>query len=253
MPVAIITGASSGLGKEFLASIAAECPEIDEVWLIARRKERLEALAAGYPGLTVVPIPLDLSNGESFSLLERILEERKPDLRILVNNAGYGKLGDLFGSDLQEQIGMTKLNATALTALTALSLPFLSDGGLIINVASIAAFAPTPGMAVYGATKAYVTSFTKALGYETRPRGINAISVCPGPMDTGFNLVAGIGDGTSPTFESLPKENPKNVARGALLAGLRGKSVYTGRFIYKVYRVLAKLLPHSFLMKFTDL
>lgn len=253
MPIAIITGASSGLGKEYFAAIIEQFPEIDEFWLIARRKERLQELAAEHKNLRIAPIPLDLTKEDSQELLRKILEDQKPDVRILINNAGFGKLGDFYGSDPQDQVGMTKLNVTALTAVTAIILPYLSDGSLILNISSIASFAPTPGMAVYCGTKSFVTAFSKALSYELRPRGIAVTAVCPGPMDTEFNSVAGIGGGTSPTFESLPKDLASKIARNSLLAAEKGKSQYTGRFFFRFYHFLSKLLPHSLLMKFTDL
>lgn len=253
MAVAIITGASSGFGKEYVSAVIDEVPEIDEIWLIARRKEKLQEIADTYPDKKIIPIPLDLTSEDNYALLEKVLDAEKPDVMLLINNSGYGKLGDFYSSELSPQLGMTKLNVSGLTAMTSTVLPYMGDGSAIINVSSIASFAPTPGMAVYCATKSYVAFFTKALREELKPRGINALYVCPGPMNTEFNKVAGIGGGRSKRFESLPTEDPAKLASESLNAALDGKACYTGKFFYKFYRFLAKILPHSFVMKFTSL
>lgn len=123
-------------------------------------------------------------------------------------------------------------------------------GSEIINVSSIASFAPNAGMAVYCSTKAYVTSFSRALKNELAKRKINVLAVCPGPMDTEFLPLADITPGVSKTFDTLPRVKPKTVAKKALRASKRGKSVYTNRLYYKFYRLVAKILPTSLVMKF---
>ena len=123
------------------------------------------------------------------------------------------------------------------------------NGGEIVNTCSIAAFAPNTRMAVYCSTKAYVLSLSKALRAELRPRGINVLAVCPGPMDTEFLPVAGIAPGSSHTFDTLPRVNPAVMAKKSLEASARKKGVYTNLLFYKFYRVIAKLLPHSIVMK----
>ena len=126
------------------------------------------------------------------------------------------------------------------------------DDSLVINVASIASFAPTPRMSVYAATKSFVLALSKALHDELRPRGIKVLAVCPGPMDTGFWKVANVPEGKSRLIDRLPRVNPKEVAEGSLKAAKRGKLVYTNSLFYKVYRFLGKILPHGFLMQFTE-
>jgi short-subunit dehydrogenase len=118
----------------------------------------------------------------------------------------------------------------------------------IINTCSIASFAPNARMAVYSSTKAYVMSFSRALRFELKPRKINVLAVCPGPMDTEFLPVAGIGKGDSFTFDTLPRVNPKKLAKNTLKASKKGKGVYTELAFYKFYRFLAKVLPHSLVM-----
>ena len=148
---------------------------------------------------------------------------------------------------------MVGLNCTALTGVTRLCLPYMLDDSLVLNIASIAAFAPTPRMSVYAATKSFVLSLSKALHDELRPRGIKVLAVCPGPMDTDFWQVANVPEGKSRLIDKLPRVTPKEVAEASLRAAKRGKLVYTSGFFYKVYRLLAKLLPHGFLMEFTEI
>ena len=125
----------------------------------------------------------------------------------------------------------------------------MSKGGEILNSCSIASFAPNTRMAVYSSTKAYVMSFSRALRSELKKRGINVLALCPGPMDTEFLSLAGIEKGTSHTFDTLPRVNPALMAEKSLKASKKKKAVYTNRIFYKFYRILAKLLPHSLVMK----
>ena len=249
MKIAVITGASSGLGVELLRAAAELCPDIDAFWLIARRRERLEALAAQFPGKTLLPVPLDLTDPTALKSLESLLDAQKPAVSLHINNAGFGRLCDFGESDPADQTGMVDLNCRALTAVTRCCLPYMAAGGLILNVSSIASFAPTPRMTVYCSTKAYVQSFSRALREELKPRGINVLAACPGPMDTEFLPVAGCERGKSRTFDTLPHQDPAKMARKALSAGLRGRSVCTMGAFYKFYRFLAHVLPKALLMK----
>lgn len=249
MKVAILTGASSGLGIEFFKNLDTRS-DIDEIWIIARRAQRLHELESAARTPTRV-IPLDLCQRESIDSLKGMLESEKPDVHILINNAGFGKLGYVAELDSHTQMNMTQLNCGALTAICAVCIPYMSSGAFIINVASIAAFAPNPRMAVYCSTKAYVLSFTKCLRQELKSRGINALAVCPGPMHTEFLDVAGISGGKSKTFETLPYCDASTVSRRAIEHAQKGHSVYTPKLFYKFYRVLAKILPHGFIMKFS--
>ena len=144
---------------------------------------------------------------------------------------------------------MTELNCIALTSLCAMAAGKMHEGGRIINIASIAAFVPTPNLAVYGAGKAYVLSFSKALSREVRNKGITVTAVCPGPADTEFFAVAGIEH--SKLFDSLVHLSPEYVVRAALKASEKKKWVCTPHPLYKLYRVLSKLLPDRFFIRFT--
>ncbi len=247
MDIIVITGASAGLGTAYLEQLVKQEPLPDEIWLIARRGDRLQALAEAYPAVPIRCLSLDLQQDTSLETYGHLLEETNAHIRLLINNAGYGKLGDFYGSHVGEQAGMVDLNCKALTAMTCLSLPYMSRGSAILNVCSIAAFAPTPRMTVYCSTKAYVYSFSKSLRRELWSAGIHVMAVCPGPMSTEFLDVADI-VGRSKTFQTLPYCDPTAVATRSLKQLRRGKGVYTPRLFYKFYRILAKLLPHNLVM-----
>ena len=250
MSTAIITGASSGLGREYALAIQRLFPEIEEYYLIARRKERLEALAAELAGKKARVLALDLTRDECLDEYRAVLEEAKPDVKIFVNNSGYGWLGDFDESDWRTQTGMVDVNVRAATAMLSITLPHMQRGSMALQVCSIAAFVPNPRMAVYSSTKAYLLSLSKAVREEQAPKGVNVLAVCPGPMDTEFLYVAKV-NGRSRTFELLPRVVPSEVAYKSLVAAELGREVYTNRLFYKFYRVLGRVLPHQFLMKFS--
>ncbi|WP_322175857.1 SDR family NAD(P)-dependent oxidoreductase [Acutalibacter caecimuris] len=252
MVTAVITGASGGLGRAYIDAIIAQYPTVDAFWLVARRKELLREIAEAHPDKTIAAISLDLAKEESLEVFEQLLKENSPEIKVLVNNAGYGKCEDFFSSNRRAQTGMVDLNCRALASLTRLCLPYMLDDSLVLNIASIAAFAPTPRMSVYAASKAFVLTFSKALHEELRPRGIKVLAVCPGPMDTDFWKVANVPEGKSRLIDKLPRVDAKEVAEGSLRAAKRGKLVYTKGFFYKLYHLLAKLLPHGFIMEFTE-
>ncbi len=253
MPVAIITGASAGLGKEFFYAVLDICPEIDEFWLISRRKEKLEALSATNSNITVLPIPMDLGLKKNLTVLKRVIDEQKPDIRVVINCAGFGDLGDVIDADWELNKKMIDLNVTAPAAICTMALPLMSDGGIIINVSSFTAFGPTPGMAVYSATKSFVNSFSRAVAVEAAPRGITVLSACPGRMRTNFTHKAKIEQNSMSRYMSFPEEKPQKFAYGALDAALKGKTKYIGNWYYKFLNFLGKILPTNIFIKFTDL
>ena len=251
MSIAIITGASSGLGKEYVLAAARKHTSIKEFWLIARRTDLLEELKEKLPAdLCVKILPMDLNDRASLTQLSALLEEEKPQVSLLINNAGFGKLGYVWEIDPNVQRDMVDLNCGALTALTSLVIPYMPAGGGILNVCSIASFVPNSRMTVYSSTKAYVMSFSRALREELKQKRINVLAVCPGPMSTEFLTRAHISKGASKTFDTLPYCDPKEIAVKSLKALEKGKAVYTNRFLYKLYRVLGKLMPKALMMKF---
>ena len=248
MKIAVITGASSGMGREFAIQLSHEA-NFDEMWVIARRKEALESLK-DQVCCPIRPIAMDLLNPDSFQRYADLLDMVQPEIKVLVNCAGCGYLGELGQGHTDQQTRMIDLNLRALTAVTDLVLPYMGPGGRILNVSSIASFCPTPRMTVYGATKSYVSAFTVGLSEEVRRRGITVTAVCPGPMRTEFLDVGGI-TGNSRAFAMLPYCDQVRVAGGALRAARTGQTFYTPRLFYKFYRVLAKVTPVKLMVKFT--
>lgn len=248
MKIAVITGASSGLGAEFAFAVNENPKNIEEIWLIARRADKLSELSQKLKIKTKI-LPLDITDYEGLKAYKDALIEEKADVSLLINNAGYGKLGDFYELSPEDNAGMIRLNCEALTYFTSITLPFMKENSEIINSCSIASFAPNTRMAVYSSTKAYVMSFSRALREELKLKKINVLAACPGPMDTEFLPLAGIGKGCSKTFDTLPRVNPKTMAEKSLKASRAKKAVYTNRIFYKFYRILAKILPHSIVMK----
>ena len=184
MRIAVITGASSGMGREF-AKAVDKAFDLDELWVIARRAERLESLRSECR-TPVRALGWDLSAPENQHAYKALLEAEKPEIRILVNAAGYGLFGAAGDLDVENQLGIVALNDTALSAMCLLSLPYMQNGDAIINLGSNSSWQPVPYMTVYGASKAYVLSFSRALGRELKPRGIHVMCVCPGWIKTEF-------------------------------------------------------------------
>ena len=174
MKTAVITGASSGLGREFVRQFYSVFPEIERVWLIARRTDRLQELAEQLKekGISTLTLPLDLCDTMSFTAYQEHLVEEQPEIALLVNNAGCGYLGNIGEIDTVSQTRMIDLNLRALTAITNLSVPYMEAGSRILNVSSIASFCPTPRMTVYSATKAYVSAYTIGAAEELKAKGM---------------------------------------------------------------------------------
>lgn len=248
MKIAVITGASSGIGPEYVRATIEQLPEIEEIWVIARRLDRLQALAAQYPQVKIVPVALDLLKSDSFASYADLLREHQPDVRLLINNAGFGKLGNFAEIGTQAQAEMVDLNDRAPVVMTAETLPYMQRGAIVLNTCSIASYVPTPRMTVYCSTKAFILSFSKALREELKPQGINVHAACPGPMETEFLAVADIPKGRSKLFDFCPRVNAAEMADKSLRAARKGRATYTNRVLYKLYRVLCKLIPHNWIM-----
>lgn len=247
--VAIITGASSGIGREFALQIAQGYPSIHELWIIARREERLRNLERQLLGRKVKVFVMDVSDSAELERFRDILAQEKPRVRILVNAAGYGMIGDLANMSEDDAAGMVDVNCRALTALSHMVLPYLSEGSQIIQMASSAAFMPQPKFAVYAASKSYVLSFSRALGRELREREITVTAVCPGPVKTEFFEIAETYEAVR-LYKKLTMARANKVVRRALLDAKHGKSVSVYGVTMRAFRILCKFLPSDFLMKF---
>lgn len=188
MKIAVVTGASAGIGREFVYAID-RLERFDEIWVIARRRERLEELA-GKCRNKIRPIALDLSRADSVEEYRALLEKEQPEVALLINAAGCGVFGPFAEKDLQKQLASASLNALTLTAMCHVSLPYMKEGDSIVNMGSNSAWQPVPYQTVYGASKSYVLNFSRALGQELRPQGIHVMCVCPGWIKTEFQQVA---------------------------------------------------------------
>lgn len=247
--VAIITGASSGMGREFALQIAQGYRSVEEIWLIARRKERLREVERQLLGRKIRILILDLIKENDLEELKRVLEKEKPSVRVLVNAAGYGMIGEVRSLGLKDNVGMVDLNCRALTAVTYMVLPYLCENSKVIQLASSAAFLPQPRFAVYAASKSYVLSFSRALAREVEGMGITVTAVCPGPVKTEFFDIAETYESVR-LYKKLTMAKPGKVVRRALLDAKHGRKVSVYGLPMKLFRVLCKLLPAEWLLRF---
>ena len=184
MRIAIVTGASSGMGREFVLQLSAYV-QVDQIWAIARRADALETLKSE-TSVPVRPIPLDLCDSASFDALEALLEEEKPNIRLLVNAAGFGKFGAFHKVSISEEQRMIDLNCKAPVLMTRLCVPYMAPGSHILQLDSLSAFQPVPFITTYGATKAFVLSYSRAMNRELRPLGIRCMTMNPAWVRTEF-------------------------------------------------------------------
>ncbi len=249
--VAVITGASSGLGMEFAFQIDLLFTKIDEIWLIARRKERLVELSKLLETKTKV-IPMDVANKEDMDRFYALLKQEKPKIRMLINCAGYGLMGKVSDIPIVKQLGMIDVNVRALTNMTYACLPYLTKHTRIIQLASAAAFLPQKNFAVYAAGKSYVLSFSRALAEELRQKHIYVTAVCPGPVATEFFDHADT-YGHSLLMKEKTMVTPDRVVKQALHDSHRKKQVSVCSPLMKAFMLATKILPHRlffFTMRF---
>ena len=242
-PVALITGASAGLGVDFARQLSKRGHRLV---LAARRKDRLDALAAELGNARSVAI--DLGEPGSAEALLTDIAAAGETVDLLVNNAGFGLRGRVVELDVARQRAMIDLNIGALTDLCRLAAPAMVERktGAILNVASTAAFQPGPGMAVYFATKAYVLSFTEALHEELKPHGIRVSALCPGPTRTEFGEVAGFPDNGA--FDRLSMDSER-VVRLGLKALDRNRAVAVTGAINRIGAASTRFVPRPIVRK----
>lgn len=236
----VITGATSGLGYEFVKLFASDGYNLV---LIARNEERLKEIKQSFTNVEITILPKDLGiPGAAREILEEV-EKRNLNIDILVNNAGFGLMGKFEELDIQKQLNMIQLNITALTELTYYCLQKMKQNniGRILNVASTAAFQPGPQMAVYYATKAYVLSFSEALVEELSGSSITVTTLCPGPTKTNFGAVANV-EGTKMFSKAMPADA---VAKEGYKALMNGKRVIVTGGMNKAGALGAKFMPRS--------
>ena len=263
--IIVITGASSGIGKEFARQIL-DFRHADELWLVARRKERLLELKAelestqktsactqGKKPLVIRVIPEDISGRQGYQLFSQLFaEEAKAGSFVvdtLVNNAGFGTYGPFEETPVERELEMVELNVTSLTGICGAALPYLASGSSIINVASLAAYIPLGNFAVYAASKSYVRSFSLALAAELKDKGIHVLALCPGSVSTEFANVASNGA----RKEVLGGKPVDKVVRHALICQQKGKKIALWAFKWKFNAFMSRFVGHYLFARHTFL
>lgn len=247
MNVAIITGASSGIGKRFCERIN-ELGKFDELWILARRKDRLLELKEKL-NVPCKVLDWDLTDDSSIEKLKALLEEEKPNISLLVNCSGFGKFCETTAVDTMVNLNMIDLNCKAVVYTCQLCLPYMKENSKIINIASVAAFQPIPYINVYGATKAFVLSFSRALNREVKKRGITVTAVCPFWTKTEF-FDRAVKDDNKVVKKYTAMYDVDQIVGRAIKDTLKGKDVSKFGFVARFQALLAKILPHSFVMSY---
>ena len=247
MNIAIVTGASSGMGREFVRQLS-DYVAVDEIWAIARRESALEALKAEV-SVPVRPVALDLLEEDSFRKFRQLLEDEQPNVKLLVNAAGFGKFGAYHKVSLLDDCRMIDLNCKALLVMTRLCIPYMAPGSHILQLDSLSAFQPVPYITTYGATKSFVLSYSRSMNRELKPKGIRVMAMNPAWVRTEFfdHAFQTNGDGEVQFFDRLYE------AKDCVATGL--KDLYRTKKDYSVHglpvklQVLAvKFVPHSIVM-----
>ena len=246
MKIAIVTGASSGMGREFVRQLS-EYVQVDEIWAVARRREALEALKAEAP-VPVRPVVLDLLKSESFDELRSLLEGEQPEIALLVNAAGFGKFGAYHKTTIEDDCRMIDLNCKALLVMTRLCIPYMQPGSCILELDSLSAFQPVPYITTYGATKAFVLSYSRAMNRELKSRGIRVMAMNPGWVKTEFFRHAfQSNDGEVQYFDRL-YEAAEVVKTGLHDLYHTKKDCSIHGLPVKLQVLAVKLVPHRFVM-----
>ncbi|HHT24358.1 MAG TPA: SDR family NAD(P)-dependent oxidoreductase [Clostridiaceae bacterium] len=243
--IAVITGASSGIGLEFAKQLDSH-PGIDEIWLCARRENRLQDLTQSLNKTTKI-IAGDVTDLLWQNRLHQELEQNNVQIHTLINSAGMGKKGTVEEIGCENNAYMIDLNCRALTVVCSICIPFMAIGGRILNLASVAAFLPQPRFAVYAATKAYVLSYSRALHRELKSKQITVTAVCPNPIETEFFNHTGKPHEIS-SLKRIGLEQVEKVVAKALRRSKCKKDISLQSVSAKFVRIVARILPHPFIL-----
>ena len=256
--IAIVTGASSGIGKAFIELLASDnsgsfIPPFDEIWAIARRADALNDIASSSGNGKVVPVIADLSDDSGIRTVEDKLKSEEPVVGLLVNSAGMGIKGQVMDKPAKALDDTVRINCSSLSRMIRITVPYMKRDGNshagIINIASSAGFLPQPGFACYAASKSYVISFSRALSVELRSLGIDVMAVCPGPVATDFQRRAT--EGKEADFTGWRKNfviDPDQLARKSLQASIKGRRMFVYPFSQKLLHLASKLVPVSWIL-----
>lgn len=246
MSIALITGASSGIGREFAKQIKEKCG-VTEFWFVARRADRMEALREEL-GVNAKIICADLTSESGIEAVKNALKEEKPKVKYLINAAGFGNFGGFDELSEDEVVKMIDLNVKALVVLTHAAIPYMERGGRIVQLGSGSCFTPLPYFNVYSSSKVFVLHYTKSLNYEIKKYGLRATCFCPGWVDTEFIGKASANQRTMPkTMKPLLKVD-KSVAK-CIKAMKRGKTMCVTNWYTKMQHTLFKIVPDNILTK----
>lgn len=246
MAIAIITGASSGIGEEFAKQLH-ETQGIDEFWFVARRKERMEALRDRLEVKAKI-ITADLTSEEGVNAVREALEAEKPEVKFLVNAAGFGNFGTFEELPEDDVVKMIDLNVKALVLITHMTVPYMVKGGRIIELGSGSCFTPLPAFNIYASSKVFVLHYTKSLNYEIKKYGIRATCFCPGWVETEFLGKATSRDVTMPK-SMKPMLCCESVVKKCVRASVKGRAMCVTNWYTKLQHLLFKLLPDPILTR----
>lgn len=244
--IAVVTGANSGIGKEFVR-LLSKMKEIDEVWAIARNKEKLASLVTAY-GKKVIPFSIDLSDVKNIYEFEKTLIDSKVKITYLINSAGVAKICKYSEMDIDSSLNMINLNVSAVVAMGLVCIPHMTAGSHILNLASQASFQPLPYFNIYASTKAFVRSYSRALNVELKEKKITVTAVCPGWVDTPL-IDKGITEGEKGIKKFVGLVSPDAVAKKALSDAQKGKDMSVCSLFIKSCHFASKVLPQKVLMK----
>lgn len=250
MNIAVVTGASTGMGREFVYEIAKRYRALDEIWILSRSEEKLNELSNKIKNIKVRVVPCDITKAISMQRYKDLLASKKPNVRLLVNSAGVGIIGNFTEVPQKELESMCELNCTALTNITRITIPYMAGKkSNIINMASASAFFPQPAFAVYAASKSYVLSLSTALNKELKHYGITVTAVCPGPVNTEFFKRAESYHKVKP-YKKLFMADPKQVVFKALNDAEKKRYISVYGIGMKAMHLIGKLVPSNIITKF---
>ena len=247
MSIAIITGASSGIGREFAKQIKEKL-SVDEFWFIARRADRMEALREELSVKAKI-ISADLTEKSGINAVREALESEKPKVKYLINAAGFGKFGSFDELDESYIEKMIDLNSKALVLITHMTIPYMERGGRIVELGSGSCFTPLPYFNVYSSSKTFVLHYTKSLNYEIKKYGIRATCFCPGWVETDFLEKATDNPTVTMPKAMKPLLKTERVVAKCIRSMVKGKAMCVTNWYTKMQHVLFKLLPDAILSK----